>query len=364
MKDINRKAIWLMLMVAVLLLPLIAAACGGEATPAPAPAPVPAPAAAPTPAPQKITLKAAHFVPESHPVHPAFIHFAEGVKERSKGQVEIEIFPTGTLLKGREMLEGVRRGVVDMSLVTSAYFQGDFPFTADAGVLPFGWTWDTMDQVSDALRPIFTAELSLHNAKNLYLLPTNIEWYMAKRMDPNNPDWSGMTLRSAGGTFDRVVETFGGTPASMPSGEIAMAVRTGVIEAFMTSLGSYAGRDMWKDAPYIYDTQMLLNLAAGWAVNQDTWDSLSPDLQQIFLEEAKEAERVQVQLSREADDVILEQARQKMAAGEAVELITLTPEQRQIWKNKLQPVWDGFLKKHGQRGQLWVDTVNKISGTN
>ena len=103
-------------------------------------------------------------------------------------------------------------------------------------------------------------------------------------------------------------------------------------------------------------------MSVAWAITDKAWNSLPPDVQQIFIEESRNAEAWILEKSAEMDEEVRVKAREKMAAGEKVELISLTPEQRVIWRNKLAPVWDGFVEKHGQRGQIWVDTVKKISG--
>jgi C4-dicarboxylate-binding protein DctP len=291
------------------------------------------------------------------------VQFADAVNERTNGQVEIEIFPTGTLLKGREILEGIRKEIVDMAPVASFYYPGDFPFAGDAGMMPFGWTAKEAPEIVEAMRPIYGSELALHNARVLFFTPINTDWFTSKRVDPNDPDFTGMSFRSIGATYDKVIETLGGTPASMPSGEIAMAIRTGVVDGFTTSYQSYNGFDLWNDAPYIYDTGAgFLAMSVAWAITDEAWDSLPPDVQQIFIEESKNAEAWILEKSAGLDEEVRVKAREKMAAGEKVELISLTPEQRVLWRNKLKPVWDGFVEKHGQRGQAWVDTVKEISG--
>ncbi|MEE9202208.1 MAG: hypothetical protein V3U31_03305, partial [Dehalococcoidia bacterium] len=155
----------------VLALLVVAMACGG-ATPTPAPA-APAPTAAP--APQKITLKAAHWLALSHSFHLTVVQFADAVSERTNGRVEIEIFPTGTLLKGREILEGIRKEIVDMAPVASFYDPGDFPFAGDAGMLPFGWDWDAATEIMEANKPIYASELAIHKARILFYTPINTD---------------------------------------------------------------------------------------------------------------------------------------------------------------------------------------------
>ncbi|MEO7547865.1 MAG: C4-dicarboxylate ABC transporter substrate-binding protein, partial [Ramlibacter sp.] len=49
------------------------------------------------PAQAEVTLRFAHYSPESHAIHKAAVQFAAKVDERTKGQVKITLFPNNTL---------------------------------------------------------------------------------------------------------------------------------------------------------------------------------------------------------------------------------------------------------------------------
>lgn len=73
------------------------------------------------------TLRLAHGLEPTHPVHLAFEFMAKQVAEQSGGKLKIEIYPSGQLGAEREVLELLQIGSVDMTKVSSAVLEGFAP---------------------------------------------------------------------------------------------------------------------------------------------------------------------------------------------------------------------------------------------
>src|SRR3972149_2256344 len=101
MKGESRKTIWWLLVVA-LALSLIAAACGGAAPSAPA----------------------ATFLEATHGLNTSSYFFADRIKELSGGQIEIEIYPTESLIRANDLLVASKEGVVEMAAIVPFYYPG------------------------------------------------------------------------------------------------------------------------------------------------------------------------------------------------------------------------------------------------
>ncbi len=72
------------------------------------------------PAGEVIHMKLAHYAAVDHPGGVAAQAFADAVKERTGGGIEIEVYPNNELGAPDEMLEQNIMGVVDMTLGTQA----------------------------------------------------------------------------------------------------------------------------------------------------------------------------------------------------------------------------------------------------
>src|SRR5664279_2518986 len=61
-------------------------------------------------------LRISSVLPETHPTHKAMLYFAEKVKERTKGEIEVKVFPSSQLGEQRDALEGLKLGTLEMAL--------------------------------------------------------------------------------------------------------------------------------------------------------------------------------------------------------------------------------------------------------
>jgi tripartite ATP-independent transporter DctP family solute receptor len=80
-----------------------------------------------------ITLKLASVTPMDHTYNQGAARFASLVKERSKGRINIDIYPDGQLGKGeKELLESVQRGTIDFYVGSTGTIGG---FSPSMGIL-------------------------------------------------------------------------------------------------------------------------------------------------------------------------------------------------------------------------------------
>ena len=83
-----------------------------------------------------VVLKFAHAVAETLPQHQAFVEFAEAVKERTGGAVQIDVYANSQLGGERDIMEGLQLGTIDFGCVSTAvvanfvpeYYLFDTPF--------------------------------------------------------------------------------------------------------------------------------------------------------------------------------------------------------------------------------------------
>ena len=75
--------------------------------------------------------------PPDHPYNVGGQKFADLIKERTNGRIEIKVYPAGQLGKGeREMTEGIQQGAIDL-LVTSTGPLGGFSPSINILDFPF-----------------------------------------------------------------------------------------------------------------------------------------------------------------------------------------------------------------------------------
>ena len=73
---------------------------------------------------QVTKIRFSHAGPETASQHQAALEFARLVKERSKGQLEVQVYPSSQLGNDSTMLGAVRGGTIDMMMAGSGNFSG------------------------------------------------------------------------------------------------------------------------------------------------------------------------------------------------------------------------------------------------
>src|SRR5262245_16949737 len=68
----------------------------------------------------KVTLKAGHDSPVTHPYHVGLTRFAEVVQKQTNGDVAVQLFPDAQLGNERDMTEGIRLGTIGVAVSSSA----------------------------------------------------------------------------------------------------------------------------------------------------------------------------------------------------------------------------------------------------
>ena len=102
----------------------------------------------------KVVLRVGHTIaPDSH-YQKGLEHFASLLKEKSGGQIEMQIFHSSQLGSERDAIEGVSMGTIEMTLVssaplanfTSSFLVFDLPFIIVNREKAYAWMEDLVFQ--------------------------------------------------------------------------------------------------------------------------------------------------------------------------------------------------------------------------
>ena len=74
-----------------------------------------------------VELRFSHWVPPSHPMHPAVEAWAESIKQASNGTITMKIYPAQQLGKAFDHYNMARDGIADFAHVNPGYEPGRFP---------------------------------------------------------------------------------------------------------------------------------------------------------------------------------------------------------------------------------------------
>ena len=152
-------------------------------------------------------------------------------------------------------------------------------------------------------------------------------------------DIRGLKLRVAGSDlFLDIYKELGADPVSMNFAEVFTSLQTGAIDGqenpfdVIYSNGLMEVQDYLTVWNYVYDPLIL-------GMNLDLYNSLSDDDKKIVDEAAAEANKFQINLSREREAEQLAEMQQQMT------VTTLSPEQLETFRTAMQPVYDKYESK-------------------
>ncbi len=191
-----------------------------------------------TVAPQARELKLAVGFPQGTAAYHGLEAFAAALKERSKGELDVKMFPL-SLLSLPQMLNGVRDGVVDIGFVLPPLFPAALPDThlaVDLAMLGRN-PWAMAGAMSEY---VFTCQecLAEHQKNNqVYLGSSSTASYMlvTTKKTVTMDDLKGRKLRSGAAPWARWAQSFGAVAFTIPGNQVFEAVAGGTVDGAMVS---------------------------------------------------------------------------------------------------------------------------------
>ncbi|MEH6382270.1 MAG: C4-dicarboxylate TRAP transporter substrate-binding protein, partial [Dietzia cercidiphylli] len=220
-----------------------------------------------------------------------FRAFAEQVEEETGGKITFDEYWGGSLVKGADMAQGVRGGIVDMGMFTPSYYPSEFPMTdwtsQMASVVepeyPLGMMQAFAGGSEFALTdPLIEEQFSDQDIKLLFTWTPSTNYHLVCK-DPVNSleEARGKRVRSGGAFNYGEIEALGMVPVTLPTGEIYEGLQRGVIDCslangkIMIALGLWEVAKHYVDIPFSSYTQYVI-------MNKDVWDELPEDARQII----------------------------------------------------------------------------------
>ena len=209
--------------------------------------------------------------------------WADEVREATNGRVDITVYAGGTLAAAQDALDAVKQRTCDMAVCFTSFFPGQFPLT-EVVSLPLTGIENAV-QATNVLWDLWESEkalqeeLSNYKVLMLYSNPNNIIGTTTPVYTAD--DMKGLKIRVSSGTPADMAVAWNATPMSISSSEIYQSVQKGVLDGYMIDLTGVNAWSLYEVTPYY--TEMPFYVAP-WALlmNQESWDALPEDLQEII----------------------------------------------------------------------------------
>lgn len=255
------------------------------------------------------------------------------VAERTNHTIEFVEGYSGSIVKVNETMQGVENGIVDIGGFCFCFEPSRLPLHAFQIMLPFGTmdptvslaiTQDVYDAVpfmNEVFETDYNQKLLARIADGGYNLGTTFDWNSVE-------DLQGIQIAGAGLNL-KWLEFAGVTPVQGSLPEAYQGMANNLYEGWIMFPSAWVGLKLYEQGPFY----TLIGFGSitwhGLTINQDKWNSLPSDVQEIMLEVAADFEQLTGSNNKERYATDLETLRELITVKE------LGPEIRLQWAQSL-----------------------------
>jgi len=264
------------------------------------------------------SLKLAHSLDVTHPVHLGMEYMAERVAEKSNGQLKIEIYPSQQLGTERQCLELLQIGSLSITKVSAAVMEN---FAPNIQVFSLPYVFRDRAHIYKTLDGEVGKNLLVQSEKywlrGLTYFDAGQRSFYSKEPIETPEDLTNKKIRvQESVTAMNLVRSLGGAPTPISWGELYTALQQGVVDGAENNPPSFYTSRHYEVCKY-YTLNEHTAVPDILVIGTVAWNGLSEEEQQWLQEAADEAKVYQRKLWRAAEEEALEAVK---AAG--VQVIT------------------------------------------
>jgi tripartite ATP-independent transporter DctP family solute receptor len=292
---------------------------------------------------QAIKLRLAHSGAEAESQHAAALEFARQVKEKTRGQVEVQVYPGSVLGNDNTAISGVRGGTIDLATSGTPYYSG---IVGRMNVLDLPYIFTSAEHAYKVLDgPVgrgLLDELEAHGMKGLAYWEVGFRSLTNSRRPVHAPeDIKGLKVRTTPNPAHiKAFQILGASPTPMPIAEVFTALENKAVDGQENPVSIVRGAKLYEVQKYMSLTRHAYT-AMPLIMNKARFDRLPAGQQQALVEAARAAGAFQRELNRksEASDIAFLKS-QGMQIDESVDAAPFR-------KLVAEPVKQLFAEKYG-----------------
>ncbi|MBA1280137.1 MULTISPECIES: TRAP transporter substrate-binding protein [Pseudomonadaceae] len=305
---------------------------------------------------EPFVIKFAHVVADDTPKGKGALLFQKLAHERLAGKVKVEVYPNSTLVGDADEMQALLNNEVQILAPSLSKF-GQYTKKLQVFDLPF--LFDDQAAVQRFQQREMSRELLRSMAgSGIYGLAywnNGLKQFSSTQALRLPEDASGLAFRiQPSAVLEAQFNAVGAKPVVLPFADVYKSLQSGVVQGAENPWSNIASQNMHKVQPFITESNhgvlnyMLVTSSKFW---MSMPFAVRSELEGIILEVTQAVNREAAALNQRDRDRIL-------ASGSS-KLITLTPEQRQAWREKMMPVWQSYEAEIGADVIRAALTVNR-----
>jgi TRAP-type transport system periplasmic protein len=259
----------------------------------------------------KLTL--GHGAAPGNPRHEAAVKFADSLKSKTNGRIEVQVAPSAQLGDDAAMVTALRTGALDLSANSQGPVANAVPEYAAYG-MPF--MFSNAAQAFKVLDGPLGKELADKSAeKGLVVLGywDNGIRHMtnSKRAINKVEDMKGLKMRiPPDAVLVDIMKALGADAQQIKFSELYVALQQGVVDGQENPLVNIHASKLYEVQKHLALTSHMFQMTP-FLMGKRSWDKLSDADRKAVMEAAAEATALQRRLSQEADDKLLDDLKSK-----------------------------------------------------
>ncbi len=297
------------------------------------------------------TMKVSHVVSASTPKGKAADFFEKRVEELTGGKIDVQVFPNSQLYGDGEEMKALVMNNVQLIMPSLSKFTSIAP-QMQLFDLPFifrdkAHLYNVMDgEVGKTLKS-FVDEKKQMMAMDYW--DAGFKHFSSSKQPIVTPeDAKGLKFRiQSSKVLEAQFKAVGGNPQVLPFSEVYSALQQGVVDGTENPLSNFYTKKF-------HEVQSNLTLSnhgyLGYLVvmNSKFWDKLPKDLQANVAQAMKEATELERKESAVEDAKIMEELTKYSKETGKLQIVELTPEQKEQWKKAMSVVYPQFYDVIGE----------------
>lgn len=217
--------------------------------------------------------------------------FAEILKEKSNGRLEVKVYDSAKLGDHLETLEGLRNGTIEMTMTSLGYMAG---YEKAFGVFDLPYIFSDYDHMFRFLDgeggEFIDSMLEKYGFKVLGYFYFGVRETANKTRPIYKPeDMNGIKIRVQESKASiQGLGAMGATPTPVPWSELYMALQQNVVDGMENSTALIYSSKVYELLPYLSLTNHLYYPAI-ILISKQIWDNLSSEDQKLIMEAQDEA---------------------------------------------------------------------------
>ncbi|AKD38424.1 hypothetical protein I926_05500 [Pasteurella multocida subsp. multocida OH4807] len=302
-----------------------------------------------------IVIKFSHVVANETPKGQGALMFQKLVEERLAGKVKVEVYPNSSLYGDGKEMEALLLNNVQMLAPSLAKFD---KYTKKIQIFDLPFLFDDIEAVqrfeqSEAGKSLLKS-MEDKGITGLGYWNNDLKQLSANKELREPKDARGLKFRVQNSeVLDAQFKALKAVPRKMAFGEMYQGLQTGVVNGAENPYSNIYSQKIHEVQKFITESNHGL-LSYMVIVNTNFWNGIPED---IRAELSKILDEVSIEVNKKSHDLNLAD-KQKIIDSKASAIITLTPEQREKWRDAVRPVWKQF------EGEIGADLIKAAEASN